>query len=109
METPRWSRRDFLRRGGAAAALASVAGCDPVDAARAAPDRGAELPSVVPPAGVAPEQLALDEAYWSRVAANYEVLHDPIQLENGNWGIMPLPVLARYEALTRDVNLRNSY
>lgn len=108
MHTPRWSRRDFLIRGTAAATLPSLTGCDAgrVDAET---DARASLPSIVPPAGVTPEQLASDQDYWARVAANYEPLVEPIQLENGYWGVMSRPVLARYEELTRDVNRRSSY
>ncbi len=50
-----------------------------------------------------------DERYWAGVAAQYDVTRDVIQLENGNWGMMALPVLARYEAAVRRVNRENSY
>jgi len=58
---------------------------------------------------MAPEALASNQEYWARVAAQYDVLDDVIQLENGNWGIMPRPVMVSYEGLTEMVNRRNSY
>lgn len=59
-----------------------------------------------PLAGAAP---ADDEAYWATVAAQYAVTSEVIQLENGNWGIMPRPVLAAYERAVERVNLENSF
>ncbi|MFD2428982.1 hypothetical protein ACFSUK_14130 [Sphingobium scionense] len=50
-----------------------------------------------------------DEAYWAGIAAQYDVTRDVIQLENGNWGMMALPVLERYEATVRRVNRETSY
>ncbi len=112
METTRWSRRAFLGTTGAAAALAAATGCarpgaegEPAGASAAPFD-----PSTLrPPTGTDAGRLAADEAYWGRVAAHYEVTDEIIQLENGNWGMMPRPVLEAYERHTRDVNRRNSY
>lgn len=50
-----------------------------------------------------------DEAYWSKIAAQYDVTGDVIQLENGNWGMMARPVLAQYERAVRRVNRETSY
>lgn len=50
-----------------------------------------------------------DEAYWAKVAAQYDVTRDVIQLENGNWGIMAKPVLAAYERAVEWVNRENSF
>lgn len=57
----------------------------------------------------APEKLATDESYWRQIAAQYDITRDVIQLENGNWGSMSLPVLAAYERHTHKVNQQNSY
>ncbi|MFZ5747555.1 MAG: aminotransferase class V-fold PLP-dependent enzyme [Pseudomonadota bacterium] len=50
-----------------------------------------------------------DEAYWSRVAAQYDVVKDVIQLENGNWGMMARPVLAAYREQLARVNRESSF
>ena len=73
-------------------------------AAAAAPVVG-RLEAAPLPAGAVPE----DEAYWAKVAAQYDVIEDIIQLENGNWGMMARPVLEQYEAAVRRVNRATSY
>lgn len=50
-----------------------------------------------------------DEDYWAGIAAQYDVVRDIIQLENGNWGMMARPVLERYQATVRRVNRETSY
>ncbi len=50
-----------------------------------------------------------DEAFWAKVAAEYDVPQDIIQLENGNWGAMPRPVRAAYEQAVARVNRDTSY
>lgn len=87
------SRRDLIMTGAVTAGLASVA------VASKLPARPA----------TAPEKLATDESYWRQVAAQYDITRDVIQLENGNWGSMSLPVLAAYEQHQRKVNQQNSY
>jgi selenocysteine lyase/cysteine desulfurase len=52
---------------------------------------------------------ASDEAYWARIAEQYDVTDAVIQLENGNWGIMSRPVLAAYQQAVARVNRDNSY
>ncbi len=104
------SRRNFLKAGGAAAALASLGGCETsVADSSSGGDSTFDLSSIRPPVGATPEALASNQAYWATVAAQYDVLDDVIQLENGNWGMMARPVLARYERLTEMVNRRNSF
>ena len=49
------------------------------------------------------------EAYWAKIAAQYNLTRDVIQLENGNWGIMAKPVLAAYERAVERVNRENSF
>lgn len=88
------TRRDLVVTGAVAAVGLSTAAA------------AAKLP--VRPA-VAPEKLATDESYWREVAAQYDITREVIQLENGNWGAMSLPVLAAYERHQRRVNQQNSY
>lgn len=73
-------------------------------AAAAAPVAG-RLEAAPLPAGARPD----DESYWAKVAAQYDVIDDIIQLENGNWGMMARPVLEQYEAAVRRVNRATSY
>lgn len=53
--------------------------------------------------------LPTDQAYWARVAAQYDVIGEVAQLENGNWGMMARPVLRAYERHQAMVNRRTSY
>lgn len=64
----------------------------------------AQSASIPPSAGEAD-----DEAYWARVAANYDVTGEITNVENGNWGLMARPVLEAYKAHTERVNRENSY
>ena len=73
-------------------------------AAAAAPVAG-RLEAAPLPAGARPD----DEQYWAKVASQYDVIEDIIQLENGNWGMMARPVLEQYEAAVRRVNRATSY
>ncbi|MGF7156138.1 aminotransferase class V-fold PLP-dependent enzyme [Novosphingobium gossypii] len=50
-----------------------------------------------------------DEAYWRQVASQYDVTRDVIQLENGNWGMMPRAVLEVYRENLARVNRDTSY
>ncbi|MDZ3832324.1 MAG: aminotransferase class V-fold PLP-dependent enzyme [Sphingopyxis sp.] len=61
--------------------------------------------AALPPGSPRPD----DEPYWAAVAAQYDVVPDIIQLENGNWGMMARPVLEQYEAIVRRVNRATSY
>ncbi|MXP42069.1 aminotransferase class V-fold PLP-dependent enzyme [Altererythrobacter soli] len=70
----------------------------------AAPNR-----ALAGPVAAADISLARDEAYWASIAAQYDVSDDVVQLENGNWGIMPRPVLAAYQRLVERVNRENSF
>ena len=56
-------------------------------------------------AGPAPD----DEAVWARVAGEYDLPGDVVQLENGNWGAMARPVRAAYERAVARVNRDTSY
>jgi len=50
---------------------------------------------------------AVDE--WDRIAREYDVTREVIQLEHGNWGMMARPVLAAYRAHVERVNRDTSY
>ncbi len=60
-------------------------------------------------ARVAAAPAATDEAFWKGIAAQYDVPADVIQLENGNWGAMPRPILVEYLRLVERVNRDTSY
>jgi isopenicillin-N epimerase len=57
---------------------------------------------------VAPDVLARDEKYWHTVAAQYEITHEAVMLENGYWGVLAKPVQTAYERNLRMVNERGS-
>ena len=46
---------------------------------------------------------------WERIAREYDVTREVIQLEHGNWGMMARPVLAAYHAHVERVNRDTSY
>ena len=46
---------------------------------------------------------------WERVAREYDVTREVIQLEHGNWGMMARPVLAAYRSMVERVNRDTSY
>lgn len=50
-----------------------------------------------------------DSAYWAQVAAQFDVTHDIVQLENGNWGSMARPVAQAHARRLARVNAENSY
>ena len=47
--------------------------------------------------------------YWERIAREYDVTREVIQLEHGNWGMMARPVLAEYRRQVERVNRDTSY
>jgi len=100
------SRRQFLRRA-AAASAASLAVPIAVRPALAATEAAALHP-IVPPSG-SPLEVAQDEAYWSRVAAQYRVLEGTTNLEAGFFGMMANPVLAAYHRHIDRANRASSY
>ena len=65
--------------------------------AAALPLAGAVLP---------PKVLAGD---WEAIARQYDVIREVIQLEHGNWGMMPRPVLGAYKAQVERVNRDTSF
>ncbi|MGA0603433.1 aminotransferase class V-fold PLP-dependent enzyme [Caulobacter sp. KR2-114] len=95
------SRRGLLGAGLALAPLAASAG----ESAPVSPAGGGGLE--LPPSG---EGVAADDgAYWSRIAGLYDVSREVIQLENGNWGVMPRPVAAANARYLDSVNRRSSF
>ena len=50
-----------------------------------------------------------DEAYWASVADQYDAVRAPIQLENGNWGMMARPVAAAHARHLDRVNRETSW
>jgi selenocysteine lyase/cysteine desulfurase len=95
-ELAKLSRRRWLQ-GLGLGALAELA--PGVTAAEPAP--------LLPPlqAGV---PVAIDERYWTAVAAQYRVAPDLVNLENGFYGIMARPVLAQYQRNVAWLNEHNS-
>ncbi len=57
-------------------------------------------------AALAPKVLAGD---WEAIARQYDVNRTVIQLEHGNWGMMPRPVLAQYKSMVDRVNRDTSF
>jgi selenocysteine lyase/cysteine desulfurase len=53
--------------------------------------------------------VAGEEAYWQHIADQYDVTREVIQLENGNWGMMPRSVLEAYRDNLARVNRDTSY
>ncbi|MFM5916789.1 MAG: aminotransferase class V-fold PLP-dependent enzyme [Novosphingobium sp.] len=55
---------------------------------------------------LSPKVIAGD---WEAIARQYDVTREVIQLEHGNWGMMPRPVLATYHAMNERVNRETSF
>jgi len=58
---------------------------------------------------LASASMATAEDEWEKIARDYDVTRDIIQLEHGNWGMMARPVLAAYRAKVERVNRDTSY
>ena len=71
--------------------------------------RTAQLRLPKTPSGMGPATLAQDEAYWSKVATNYDRTVGIVNLEHGYWGKMAHPVQKAYVDATRMVNTQNSF
>ena len=50
-----------------------------------------------------------DEAYWDRIADQFDPVRSVIQLENGNWGMMARPVAEAHRRHLEMVNQMTSY
>ncbi|MES2327664.1 MAG: aminotransferase class V-fold PLP-dependent enzyme [Pseudomonadota bacterium] len=72
-------------------------------------DRRTLLGAAALPLAAAPISAAAAADDWERVAREYDVTREVIQLEHGNWGMMARPVLAAYRAHVERVNRDTSY
>lgn len=91
-------RRDFLKFS-ASLAVSSML-----------PETGAtDIPSNVPQSPKPPDELAADEAHWSKIRALYTEQDDIINLEHGYWGKMSMQVEAAFARHTHKVNKELSW
>ena len=96
------TRRSFLGSAGmAGVAFATIRALE-------ARELAAVQANLQRPAGV-PERIAQDEAFWRRVAAEYRVSNEYVNLEAGFFGMMAAPVLAAYHRHIDRVNLESSH
>src|SRR5437868_8319721 len=72
-------------------------------------DRRTLLGAAALPFAAAPIAAAAAAEDWERIAREYDVTREVMQLEHGNWGMMARPVLAAYEAMVERVNRDTSY
>src|SRR5260221_1477653 len=72
-------------------------------------DRRTLLGAAALPFAAAPIAAAAASDDWERIAREYDVTREVIQLEHGNWGMMARPVLAAYRAHVERVNRDTSY
>jgi selenocysteine lyase/cysteine desulfurase len=66
---------------------------------------GAAALPLAAPVAAAPH----NEDYWEKIAREYDVTREVIQLEHGNWGMMARPVLDAYRAHVERVNRDSSF
>jgi selenocysteine lyase/cysteine desulfurase len=67
--------------------------------------RGAAALPLAAPLAAAPPA----DDYWERIAREYDVTREVIQLEHGNWGMMARPVREAYREHVNRVNRDTSY
>ena len=72
-------------------------------------DRRTLLGAAALPFAAAPIAAAAATDDWERIAREYDVTREVIQLEHGNWGMMARPVLAEYRRQVERVNRDTSY
>lgn len=72
-------------------------------------DRRTLLGAASLPFATGPLTAAAVEDDWERIAREYDVTREVIQLEHGNWGMMSRPVLAAYKAMVDRVNRETSF
>jgi isopenicillin-N epimerase len=72
-------------------------------------DRRTLLGAAALPFATGPIAAAAAGDDWERIAREYDVTREVIQLEHGNWGMMARPVLAAYRAMVERVNRDTSY
>jgi isopenicillin-N epimerase len=95
------ARRTLLRAGALAPLTLSAMPAAAAAAASAAVDLTA--PAMTPVA------LASNDAYWRRVAAQYDITDDVAMLDNGYWGSMARPVVQAYAGFIEQVNRGNAW
>ena len=61
------------------------------------------------PFAAAPIAAAAASDDWEHIAREYDVTHEVIQLEHGNWGMMARPVVADYQRQVDRLNRDTSY
>lgn len=71
------------------------------------PDR--DFAFIKTPEDVSPRELAQNEVFWKKVAAQFQIDSSFTNLENGYYGIMPEPIHQSYLENTKRVNRTNSY
>lgn len=54
-------------------------------------------------------EAADDDRYWREIAGQFTPPADVVQLENGNWGMMPRPVFEAYQAQLARLNRDTSF
>lgn len=72
-------------------------------------DRRTLLGAAALPFAAGPLAAAAAADDWDRVAREYDVAREVIQLEHGAWGMMSRPVLAAYRMMVERVNRDTSY
>lgn len=72
-------------------------------------DRRTMIGAATIPFVAAPIAAAAAADDWDRIAAEYDMTRQVIQLEHGNWGMMARPVLAAYRAMVERLNRDTSY
>ena len=65
--------------------------------------------AVMPFAAAVPAAAGAASDDWERIAREYDVTREVIQLEHGNWGMMARPVLEAYRMNVTRVNRDTSY
>ena len=127
VDAVRMARRDARRTSSSRRAAGSRPATAPSRGARAAGliicatsgfERRRRWTSIAGPCSAAPQPCrsrpppsprAPADDYWERIAREYDVTREVIQLEHGNWGMMARPVLAAYRAHVERVNRDTSY
>jgi len=60
-------------------------------------------------AGLSPEQIAQDDAFWTAIRAKYRLKPDYINLESGYYSMQATPVLEAFIAKVREINYQASF
>ncbi len=101
------TRREFVRNA-ALISAASLTATVPAAAQTVTARRTDGLPPLDTPVGD-PRTVAQDDAYWTRVAAQYRVTDRTTNLEAGYFGMMATPVLDAYHRHIDRANRESSF